>query len=280
MRVAVTGSGGLLGQALVRVFSKRHTVFALTRAEVDIRDAERVRAVLTHVKPEIVIHPAGIPDLDICEADPEEAFRVNVHGTRNIADAAREVGAGVAYISTDAVFDGKKNSPYTESDPTTPPTVYGRSKLEGERVIAPWPAHWIFRVSVLFGPGKINFVERGLRKLAAGESYTVAIDQMGSATYTLDAAAKMMEVLEAGKFGLYHLSNDGACSRYELAVKAAELAGLDPRGIIGKPDAEMGRPTPRLKYAVMAMDGLKNAGFAPPRRWEEALAEYICGLKM
>ena len=85
---------------------------------------------------------------------------------------------------------------------------------------------------------------------------------------------------EERKFGLYHLSNDGACSRYELAVKAAELAGLDPKGIIGKPDAEMGRRTPRLKYAVMAMDGLKRAGFAPPRRWEEGLAEYIRVLQL
>jgi dTDP-4-dehydrorhamnose reductase len=88
-----------------------------------------------------------------------------------------------------------------------------------------------------------------------------------------------MEVVEARRFGLYHLSNDAACSRYELAIKAAEFAGLDPKGIIGKPDAEMGRRTPRLKYAVMAMDALKQAGFAPPRRWDEALAEYVHTLR-
>lgn len=278
MKIAITGAAGLFGCGLVEVFGKRHEIFPLTRSDADITRADEVRAAIARIKPDVVVHPAGIPDLDICEDDPAKAFLVNYHGTRNVVEAARHVGAGVAYISTDAVFDGKKTEPYTETDATIPPTVYGRTKLRGEQVVKALPAHWIFRVSVLFGPGKINFVERGLRKLAAGDSYAVASDQLGSATYTMDAAAKIMEVIEARRFGLYHLSNDGACSRYELAVKAAEFAGLDPKGIIGKPDAEMGRRTPRLKYAVMAMDGLKQAGFAPPRQWEEALAEYVPGL--
>jgi dTDP-4-dehydrorhamnose reductase len=279
MKIAITGAAGLFGCGLVEVFGKRHEIFPLTRRDADIPRGEEVRAAFARIKPDVVVHPAGIPDLDICEDDPAKAFLVNYHGTRNVVEAAREVGAGVAYISTDAVFDGKKTEPYTETDATIPPTVYGRTKLRGEQVVKTLPAHWIFRVSVLFGPGRINFVERGLRKLAAGESYAVASDQLGSATYTVDAAAKIMEVVEARRFGLYHLSNDGACSRFELAVKAAAFAGLDPKGILGKLDAEMGRRTPRLKYAVMAMDGLKQAGFAPPRRWEEALAEYVRTLR-
>jgi len=275
MRIAITGSAGLFGCGLVDVFGNRHEIFPLVRSDADFTVAEQLQAVFARIKPDVVVHPAGIPDLDISEADPAKAFLVNFHGTRNVVEAAREVGAGVAYISTDAVFDGRKTEPYTESDATIPPTVYGRTKLRGEQVVKTLPAHWIFRVSVLFGPGKINFIERGLRKLRAGESYAVAADQTGSATYTIDAAAKIMEVVEARRFGLYHLSNDGACTRYELAVKAAEIAGLDPAGVIGKPDAEMGRRTPRLKYAVMAMNALQDAGFSLPRRWEEALAEYV-----
>jgi len=279
MKIAITGAAGLFGCGLVGVFGKRHEIFPLTRSSADITRVAEVHAAFARIKPDVVVHPAGIPDLDICETDPAKAFLVNYHGTRNVVEAAREVGAGVAYISTDAVFDGKKTEPYTETDATIPPTVYGRTKLRGEQVVKTLPAHWIFRVSVLFGPGKINFVERGLGKLAAGETYAVASDQLGSATYTVDAAAKIMGVVEARRFGLYHLSNDGACSRFELAVKAAAFAGLDPKGILGKLDAEMGRRTPRLKYAVMAMDGLKQAGFAPPRRWEEALAEYVRTLR-
>jgi dTDP-4-dehydrorhamnose reductase len=280
MKVAITGAAGLFGCGLVKVFKTRHEVFPLTRAEADITRLDEVRAALGRLRPDVVVHPAGIPDLDICEADPALGFLVNYEGARNVAEAAREIGAGVAYISTDAVFDGEKHEPYVENDPTLPRTVYGRSKLRGEEAVKTLPAHWIFRVSVLFGPGKTNFVEKGLRRLAAGESYAVAADQLGSATYTIDAAKKIMEVAEARRYGLYHLSNQGACSRYELAVKAAELAGLDARRVIGKPDAEMGRRTPRLKYAVMALGAFKDAGFALPRRWEEALAEYVHTLNL
>jgi len=134
-------------------------------------------------------------------------------------------------------------------------------------------------VPVLFGPGKANFVEKGLRKLAAGESYDVAVDQIGSTLYTVDGAKKIMEVVERHRYGLYHLSNQGACSRYELAVRAADLAGLNSQRVIGKPDAEMGRRTPRLKYAVMSMGALTGSGFALPRPWQDALAEYVAQVR-
>jgi dTDP-4-dehydrorhamnose reductase len=275
MRIVVTGSTGLFGYGIARVFATRHSVTALTRAEADLTDGARVRAVIADAKPDIVIHPAGIPDLDICEADPVLAHAVNVEGTRHVAEAARAAGAGVAYISTDAVFDGLKRTPYTESDATNPPTVYGRTKLLGEEIVRGLPNHWIFRVSLLFGPGKTNFVEKCLRAIAAGNEYLATEDQLGSATYTLDAASKIMEVVEARRYGLFHLSNAGACSRVEIARRAAELAGLDSDKVVGKPMDEMGRRAKRLKYAVMEMGALKQAGFAPPRPWQEALAEYV-----
>jgi dTDP-4-dehydrorhamnose reductase len=280
MNVAITGAAGLFGYGLVQVFSRRHRVYPLTRAEADLTRAEEVRAALEKAAPDVVVHPAGIPDLDICEADPAKGYLVNFHATRHVVEAARELGAAVAYISTDAVFDGKKQTPYTESDPTIPPTVYGRTKLRGEQIVRTLPAHWIFRVSVLFGPGKTNFVEKGLRRIAGGETYEVAVDQVGSATYTVDAAEKIMEVVEAGRYGLYHLSNQGVCSRYDLARHAAELAGLDAGRIIGRPSGQMGRRAVRLNYAVMAMEALQKAGFALPRPWPEALAEYIRALPL
>lgn len=280
MRVAITGSAGLFGHGLVAAFSTRHEVFPLTRAEADITDAAAIRAVLERIRPDLVVHPAGIPDLDVCHADPALALRVNYQGTCNVAEAARRVGAGLAHISTDAVFDGKSVRPYVETDPTAPITVYGRTKLQAEQAAQTLERCWIFRVSVLFGPGKINFVEKGLRRLAAGEEYKVASDQLGSATHTVDAGLKIMEVAEARRYGLYHLANQGACTRYELARKAAELAGLDPARVIGVPDALMQRRAPRLKYSVMEMAALRSAGFAPPRPWQEALADYIHTLKL
>jgi dTDP-4-dehydrorhamnose reductase len=280
MRIAITGAAGLFGHALAAVFSSRHTVFPLIRANADITDAQAVRAALERIHPEVVVHPAGIPDLDIADADPARAHLVNVEGIRHVVESAQAVGAEVVYISTDAVFNGQSTRPYVESDPPSPITVYGQTKLAGETIVQSRPEHWIFRVSVLFGPGKTNFVEKGLRKIAAGGLYVVAGDQEGCATYTLDAAYKIMEVVEARRYGLYHLSNQGACTRYELARRAAELAGLDSAKVVGVPADQMGRRAPRLKYAVMEMAALRAGGFSLPRPWPDALAAYVCTLSL
>jgi dTDP-4-dehydrorhamnose reductase len=283
MKVAITGASGLFGHGLAHVFGSRHIVYPLAHEDVEITNAEQVREVIGRLRPDVVIHAAAIRDPDAAELNPAQAHLVNFHGTRNVAEAAREVSARLVYISTDAVFDGKKRSPYTESDPTIPASVYGRTKLRAEQWVRATPESWAFRVSVLFGPenegepgqGKReNFVRKGLRRIAAGEEYVVAADQVGSATYTLDAAEKIMEVVESRRYGLYHLSNSGACTRLELARRAAVLAGLDPGKVVGKPIAEMERPGPRLQYAVMAMDALQQAGFALPRSWQDALADY------
>ena len=275
MRVAITGAAGLFGHGLVAAFSTRHEVVPLTRTDADITNAEAVLAVLERVRPDLVVHPAGIPDLDICEADPARGFLVNYQGTRNVVEAARRVGAGIAHISTDAVFDGKKLAPYLETDEPRPLTVYGQTKLQAEQAVKAWAKHWIFRVPMLFGPGKTNFVEKGLRKIASGGEYVVASDQLGCATHTVDAGMKIMEVVERGPCGLYHLSNQGSCSRFELARQAAQLAGLDPEKVVGVPDAMLRRRAPRLKYAVMEMGALRQAGFALPRPWQESLADYV-----
>src|SRR5208283_2321821 len=132
MRVAITGAAGLFGHGLVEAFSTRHEVFPLTRAEADITDAEAIRAALERVRPDLVVHPAGIPDIDLCEADSAKAYQVNYQGAYNVVAAARSLGVGVAHISTDAVFDGKASRPYVETDPTGPITVYGETKLKAE----------------------------------------------------------------------------------------------------------------------------------------------------
>ena len=275
MKVLITGAAGLFGHGLAKVFGAKHTIFPLTRTEADTTDAAAIRDTFNHLRPEIVIHTAAIPDLDICEADPAKAFLVNVEGTRNVIEAAREIGAAVAHISSDAVFDGEKHAPYVEDDPANPQTVYGRTKAEGENIVDRLPHHWIFRVPVLFGPGKANFVSKGLDKLRKGEEYVVASDQVACAAYTLDMSRVMMEVIEGGNYGLYHIANAGSCSRLELARRAAEFAGLDAAHIIGKPTDEMKRRAKRLKYSVMELRALKQTGFPEPRPWENALEEYV-----
>ena len=280
MRIAITGSAGLFGHGLVAAFSTRHEVLALTRADADITDAQAIQGALERIRPDLIVHPAGIPDLDRCDAHPDLAERVNHQGTRHVAEAARRLGVGLVHISTDAVFDGRKNTPYVETDLTGPITVYGRTKLEAEQAVQKLDRYWIFRVPVLFGPGKINFVEKGLRRIAAGEEYKTTIDQRGCAAHTVDVGLKIMEIAESGRYGLYHLSNQGECTRFELAQLAAKSAGLDPGKVVGLPDALMQRRAPRLKYSVLEMKALRDGGFMAPRPWQDALAEYVRTLNL
>lgn len=279
MRIAVTGTAGLLGKGLTQVFREKHAVFPLTRQDGDITDAPRMRAVLSEIQPEVIVHPAGIPLVDECERNPELAFRVNTEATKNLVVIARDLGARFAFISTDSVFNGNLSRPYVESDPVNPPSVYARTKVAAEECVRQYARHCIFRVSLLFGPGKANFVNKGLCKAWGKEPYEVAADQLGSAMYTLDAAETMLRVFEAEVNGTFHLCNQGTCTRYELAKRAVELAGLDASLVVGKPMAEMNRPGPRAKYQVMEMRALSEAGIPLPRRWEEALQEYVKSLK-
>lgn len=275
MRVAVTGGAGLLGKGLVQVFREEHEVFPLTHQDADITDERRMRELVEAIRPDVIVHSAAMPDVDECERNPAAALRVNFEATRALVKIVRDAGARFAFISTDAVFDGKSQQPYVETDAVNPPSVYGRTKAAAEGSVRQYERHYIFRVSVLFGPGKANFINKGLCKAWGKEPYVVASDQMGSATYTLDAARTMMQVFEAGVNGTFHLCNQGACTRYELARHAVELAGLDPAFVVGKPMSEMRRPGPRLTYAVMQMKALKDAKIELPRHWESAVQEYV-----
>jgi dTDP-4-dehydrorhamnose reductase len=234
-----------------------------------------MREAISDVNPDVIVHAAAMPDIDECERNPEQAWKVNAEATRSLVGIAAEVGAGLAFISSDAVFDGKSTRPYVESDAVNPPSVYGRTKVAAEEHVRLLAKHWIFRVSVLFGPGKANFVNKVWCKAMGNEPYVVANDQLGSATYTIDAAQTMLQVITTGAYGTFHVCNQGACTRYELAKQAVELAGVNSSNVIGKPMSEMSRVGPRLKYAVMEMRALEELGIRLPRTWEEALRAYV-----
>ncbi len=279
MKIAVTGAAGLLGKGLTMVFGRQHVVFPLTRAEADITDAEQMRAVLLRIAPDIVVHAAALPDIDDCEKNPQQAWRVNAEATAHLATIAADLNIRLALISTDAVFDGKSGRPYVETDPVNPPSVYGRTKVAAEDSVRKNNDHWIFRVSVLFGPGKANFVNKALCKAWGKEPFPAATDQLGSATYTLDAGEMMLRVFASGSYGTFHLCNQGACSRFDLASYAAQSAGLDRSVVIGESMKEMSRVGPRLPYAVMEMRALQQAGIALPRSWQAAVDEYVKSLQ-
>ena len=158
-----------------------HNPLPMTRADADLTQLAQVRRILLAARPDALIHTAAARDPDLCEANPEYAFQANVVATRNVVAVADELAIPLAHISTDAVFDGLAESPRTESDPTNPASVYGKTKLLAESAVMQLPRYWIFRVSVLFGPGKENFVDKGLHALRSGHAYSVAADQAGTA---------------------------------------------------------------------------------------------------
>lgn len=274
MRIAVTGAGGMLGQDLCRILGARHEVYPFGRADLDVTDPDAVAEALARLAPQVVVHAAGWTDVDGCERDPDRAFRVNTLGSRYVAAAAASVGVALCYLSTDYVFDGAKKAPYTEWDPPSPLSVYGASKLAGEREVrALCPHHWIVRTSWLYGPGR-NFVAAILAQAARGGPLRVVDDQVGSPTYTEDLAGGLAALLETARFGVYHLTNAGLCSWFQFATAILEAAGLRVP-IEPIPSSALDRPAPRPPYSVLRNACWELEGRPPLRPWPEALRAYL-----
>jgi dTDP-4-dehydrorhamnose reductase len=232
--VLVTGAGGQLGHALAEVFPEAD---ARTRNELDVTGPLDVEP-----QPDVVLHAAAWTDVDGAEADPEGAAAVNVAGTRNVVG----LGAPVLYFSSDYVFDGSKGEPYLESDVPMPVSVYGRTKLDGEREVE---SGWIVRSSWLFGATGHNFVRTMLRLGAERDEVAVVDDQRGSPTFVGHLAVAAKDVLEL-PFGTYHVAADGDCTWAEFAEAIFEEAGLRC-GVRRITTAELGRPAPRPAYSVL-----------------------------
>jgi dTDP-4-dehydrorhamnose reductase len=248
-RVLITGAGGQLGAALREVFPEAE---ARTRAELDVTRPVQAEAGL-------VLHAAGWTDVDGAESDPDGARRVNVEGTRNVV----ALGAPVLYYSTDYVFDGSKREPYVESDEPRPLSVYGRTKLDGEREVG---EGWIVRSSWLFGWTGTNFVRTMLRLGAERDEVSVVADQRGSPTYVGHLAEATRELLELPR-GVWHVAAEGECTWADFARAIFEESGLEcsVREITTE---ELGRPAPRPAYSV-----LRSEREGAPRlpHWREGL---------
>jgi dTDP-4-dehydrorhamnose reductase len=244
----ITGAGGQLGASLQEVFPEAD---ARTRAELDVTQSLSLDA-------ELVLHAAAWTDVDGAEADPEGARRVNVDGTRNVA----ALGAPVVYYSTDYVFDGTKRKPYVESDEPNPLSVYGRTKLEGEREVRDG---WIVRSSWLYGWKGRNFVKTMLELGRARDEVSVVADQVGSPTYVSHLAGATRELLALPQ-GTWHLAAEGECSWAEFARAIFEEAGLETK-VREITTEELGRPAPRPAYSVLRSE--KGAPRLP--HWREGL---------
>jgi dTDP-4-dehydrorhamnose reductase len=232
VRILVTGAAGRLGGRLTQVLSERgHQV---TGADVvgnqvsilDITDFAATQTFIRELKPDIVIHPAAWTDVEGCAREPEKAIAINGFGTQHVAVAAAEVGAAILHVSSNEVFDGTLGRPYREYDETHPINPYAYSKWVAERALLHVnPRHYLVRTSWLFAHGGKNFIQAILGAVTAGKALKVVIDEVANPTYNDDLSEAIAALIETKRYGVYHLVNEGACSRWAFARYLLDRAG-------------------------------------------------------
>lgn len=279
MRVLIVGARGQLGTDLVRAMSD-WTVIPTAHADLDVCDFSSVRQKLADIRPDRVINTSAFVRVDDCEDEAERAFLVNAHAVRNLAQCCEKQGCVLVHFSTDYVFGGEQQVPYTEQDLPAPLGVYGMSKLVGEHFARAYcPRHFVIRTCGLYGvagsSGKGgNFVETMLRLARDGKPIRVVDDQVLTPTYTRDLASKVKELVQSDAYGLYHITNSSSCSWYEFAGKIFELAGLRP-DFASTSSAQFAAKAQRPAYSVLAHAHLLETGFEDMRPWQQALADYL-----
>jgi len=273
MRILITGGNGQLGRALQTAFSADE-VEAFGHSELDITSRGQVSRTLSRIEPDFVVHAAAWTDTAGCERDPDLAMRVNGDGAAIVAEACRETGSAMLYVSSNEVFDGEQASPYTEDARPNPINAYGLSKLEGERrVQATLDRACIVRTAWLYGPGRESFPEKILGPARRGGPLRVVTDENASPTFTLDLAQGIAGLVHQRASGVFHLTNAGACSRWEWAEEVLRLAGISVP-IESVTQAEYGGPYRKPVYSVLANTSAARLGITL-RLWQEALAEHM-----
>ena len=257
VKLLITGAAGQLGTDLVLSAQKSgHEVIAASHNDLDITDISQVGRVIGEAKVDAIIHAAAWTAVDACESDSQKAMAVNRDGTANIVAAAREFGARVIYISTDYVFDGMKSTPYIESDLPNPQSVYGASKLAGEQQID-LTTDQIVRISWVCGEHGANMVKTILRLAASNPTLTFVNDQIGSPTFTSDAAPAIVELATSSSAGIWHLTNQGSTSWFGFARDVLTCAGLDANRVIATTTELLQPARPAKRPANSVLDNAR-----------------------
>lgn len=286
MVVLVTGAGGQLGQALQFIapnYSEIQFVFC-DSTKLDITNFNNVKQLFKQFKPDFCINAAAYTAVDKAETEPEKAHLINVIGPKNLAVVCQEFDTVLLHISTDFVFDGMKNSPYSEEDTPNPSGVYGQTKLEGEKAIQEtWQKHFIIRTSWVYSQFGNNFMKTMLQLASERDKLSVVNDQIGTPTNAVDLAEVLVKICTSiyllpsfNLFGIYNFSNEGHCSWYYFAKKIFEFNNIK---INLEPIPTTSFPTPakRPGYSVLDKSKIKKV-FGPEisgevKYWEEGLKE-------
>ena len=278
MKVLLTGGRGMLGRTLVRELAVGFDVVATDLPEVDITDVCSLDAAMAAHNPDVVVHCAAMTAVDRCESERDLAFALNGQGCANVAEVCRRRAVRLVSISTDYVFDGESDRPYSESDrPTGGRTVYGQSKFAGEEAVRSLcPDHVIARISWLYGSGGPSFVHT-MMALADGSRpfLKVVADQCGNPTSATAVARALSGLLERPDLrGTFHLTCEGSATWAEFAVEIFRLAGVRQKVVPCATD-EFPRPAPRPANSRLEKTALRLAGLPPMPDWKDALAEFM-----
>ncbi|MBI3780964.1 MAG: dTDP-4-dehydrorhamnose reductase [candidate division NC10 bacterium] len=279
MTTLLIGANGQLGSELRKAF-RDHDLVPLTHTDLELTDPGQLREALNKSRPSLILNTAAYHRVDECEDYPDRAFAVNAIAVRDLALAAREVGAVLVHFSTDYVFDGRRRRPYKETDPPGPLSVYAASKLAGEYFIrATHERHFVIRTSGLYGiagsSGKGgNFIETMLRLATAGKPIQVVGDQILTPTSAKELAGKVRQLVETGAYGLYHITNNGECSWFQFAAAIFEISGLRTK-VSETTSLAFGARAIRPPYSVLDNANLRRLGLDDLRPWRDALRDYL-----
>lgn len=284
-KIALIGVNGQLGTDINNYFKKKGVAPAGLRGlkDIDICDYGASEIVLKEISPDIVINTAAFHDVDLCEDEALSAFKVNVMGVKNLALICKEIGAGLVHFSTDYIFDGRKMKPYIENDCASPLSLYGISKLAGEQVMQYiLDKYYIVRLCGLYGhagsigKGNTNFVESVIKFAEEKGEMKVVNDQIVTPTSTQDVSEKLFELIQTGKYGIYHMTNTGSCSWYEFACEISSLMKLNMK-VIPITTRQFAAKARRPYYSVLDNSNLRKIGLTDLKNWKEALKNYIQG---
>jgi dTDP-4-dehydrorhamnose reductase len=278
LKILITGARGLVGRALTEhCQSCGDEVFAYDHASLDIADPQRVETIVSERRPDAVINCAAWTDVDGCESNPGKARSVNALGPENLARASRQVDAVLITISTDYVFDGLKEGFYTQRDNPRPISVYGRYKLEGERLAQAENARTIVvRSGYIFGVGGTNFLSTVVTRVREGKKMKVISDSFGTPTYGRDLAARLRELAVIDLPGVYHVVNSGEGASFEVFTREAlTMANLPTDMVESITMDSFPRPAPRPRNSKLKCLLSDAIGLSPLRSWQEALADFV-----
>jgi len=283
--ILITGCKGQLGSDTMTMLAKKYRVIGIDIEDLDIRDNKKTIEYLKKIAPDIVIHTVACSDVDGCEINPQTAMEINTTGTKNIVSACLQINVKIIYYSTDYIFDGTKNSPYIETDQPDPKTVYGKSKLEGEkRIVGSSYNYAILRIAWLYGAYGKNFLRTilkvGIEQISNKknrkpvEPIQVVDDQVGNPTWTIDVVKQTEKVINNDLKGIFHCTSEGEVSWYGFASDIFRMLKMNVE-LNPCTTEEYSRPAPRPRYSSLENKNLKDASLNVMSDYKVALQDFL-----